>query len=144
MREVVCPFVTAAGGEQVEPFASEAEGRQALELLLTAMARLGYSSRARARVRNAVQPALAGALHSGPLAVPGGCSTFRYRAGEDFALAEVEGLVPVSAGPPLQGPHRGFGQAGPSGGAIRTRSYTGVRCDRGDGRVTVRVSLSTR
>jgi len=144
MREVVCPFVTQAGGEQVEPFASEAEGRRALEDLLTAMARLGYSARARARVRNAVQPALAGALLSGQLAAPGGCSTFRYRAGEDVALAEVEGLVPVSAGPPLQGPHRVFGRADPGGKALRVGSYTRICCAREDDRVTVRGSLATR
>jgi hypothetical protein len=139
----MCPFNTEAMGGQLEPFGSEAEGRRALDRLLTAMARLGYSPRARARVRAALQPALATALRCGPVAAPGGRGTFRYRAGEDFAVAEVEGWVPASAGRPLQGPHRTLGPAVPDGEPFRVRSYTWVRCDRGDGRVSLWGSLAT-
>jgi hypothetical protein len=144
MPEIMCPFVTEAGGWQLKPFGSEAEGRRALELLLIAMAGMGYSERARARVRSAVQPALASALRCGRLAAPGGVSAIRYRAGEDFTLAEVEGWVPGPAGPPLRGPHRVFGRPDPDLEPFRVRSYTRVRCDRGDGRVIVWGSLSAR
>jgi hypothetical protein len=137
-QQHVPPQEAAGAPWEQQQFFSVAGGRKALAALLGALSALGYSERARERVRQALGPALLSALRCSWAGGGAGGCTFRHSVREEYVLVEVEGVARDPAGPPLQGPH-GAHLLQPAGEAAPfwARSYTWVRCDRRDDRLSV-------
>lgn len=128
---------TPGGARQEEGFGSVAGGRRALAAFLATLAGLGYPPGVRDRVRQALGPAVLAALRCSWGEGRASSCTFRHLVREEYVLAEIEGTSHGPGGPPGQGPH-GAHLLQPVGAApFWARSYTWVRCDRRDGRVSV-------
>jgi hypothetical protein len=129
---------TLEGDWQAERFGSVAQGRRLLSAVLASMAGLGYPERARARVRQALGPALLAALRCSWRDGPSGPCTFRQSVRAGSVLLEVEGVSHGPGGAHVQGPHGAqLLQAAVEEAPFWARSYTWVRGARRDGRVSV-------